>query len=131
MNSLNYFGLDIAAAGTVASLDEDSCEVLSTQKDGGYQKVVLRDDLVVGMVFVQDIEKSGIVFGLMRDRINVCDFKQDILTDEFGLVSLPRMAGTTGDTTVGVSFTTSYACGDGRGFRRRINCFGALYNVRP
>jgi NAD(P)H-nitrite reductase large subunit len=90
MNSLNYFGLDIAAAGITAPPDEDGYETLSRQKDGIYQKVVLRDDLIVGMVFVQDIEKSGIVFGLMRDRINVCNFKQAILTDEFGLVSLPR-----------------------------------------
>jgi NAD(P)H-nitrite reductase large subunit len=90
MNSLNYFGLDIAAAGITAPPEEDGYEVLSRQKDGIYQKVVLKDDLIVGMVFVQDIEKSGIVFGLMRDKINVCDFKQSILTDEFGFVSLPR-----------------------------------------
>ena len=90
MNSLNYFGLDIAAAGITAPLEEDGYEALSRQKDGIYQKVVIKDDLIVGMVFVQDIEKSGIVFGLMRDKINVCNFKHSILTDEFGLVSLPR-----------------------------------------
>jgi len=90
MNSLNYFGLDIAAAGTVTPPDEDGYEVLSKQNDGIYQKVVLKDDLVVGMVFVKDIEKSGIIFSLMRDRINVGDFKQTLLTDDFGLVSLPQ-----------------------------------------
>ena len=90
MNSLTYFGLDIAAAGMVTPPDEDGCEVLSRQNDGVYQKVVLKDDLVIGMVFVGDIEKSGLVFGLMRDRVNVGSFKQALLADDFGLVSLPR-----------------------------------------
>jgi NAD(P)H-nitrite reductase large subunit len=90
MNSLNYFGLDIAAAGMVTPLDGNSYEVLGRQRDSGYRKVVLKDDLVVGMVFVGDIEKSGIVFGLMRDRVNVGSFKQTLLADDFGLVSLPR-----------------------------------------
>jgi len=89
MNSLNYFGLDIASAGIVAPPDEDKFEVLSRQNNGTYQKIVLKDNLIVGMVFVKDIEKSGIVFGLMRDRVNAGSFKQSLLTDDFGLVSLP------------------------------------------
>lgn len=90
MNSLNYFGLDIVAAGMAAPPDEDGCEVLSRQNNGIYQKVVLRDDLVMGMVFVRDIERSGMIFSLMKDRVNVGSFKQALLADDFGLVSLPR-----------------------------------------
>ncbi len=90
MNSLNYFGVDIAAAGMVTPADEDGCEVLSRQNGGIYQKIILKGDLVVGMVFVKDIEKSGIVFSLMRERVNVGSFKQALLSDDFGLVSLPR-----------------------------------------
>ena len=89
MNSLNYFGLDIASAGMVTPSDEDGCEVLTRQDNDVYQKVILKDNLVVGMVFVSDIEKSGIVFGLMRDQVNVDSFKQALLADDFGLVSLP------------------------------------------
>jgi len=90
MNSLNYFGLDIAAAGMVAPADGDGCEVFSSQVDDIYQKVIVKDDLVAGMVFVGDIAKSGIIFSLMRDRVNVGDFKQALLADDFGLASLPR-----------------------------------------
>ena len=90
MNSLTYFGLDIAAAGMVTPPNDSNYEVISRQKDSIYQKIVLRDDLVMGMVFVGDIEKSGLVFGLMRDRVNVGSFKQALLADDFGLVSLPR-----------------------------------------
>jgi NAD(P)H-nitrite reductase large subunit len=90
MNSLSYFGLDIAAAGMTAPPDEKGYEVLSRQTDSSYRRVVLKDERVVGMVFVRDIGKSGIVFSLMKDRVNVGSFKQAILTDDFGLASLPE-----------------------------------------
>ena len=90
MNSLTYFGLDIAAAGMVTPPNDGSYEVISRRKDNSYRKIVLRDDLVMGMVFVGDIERSGIVLSLMRDRVNVGSFKQALLADDFGLVSFPR-----------------------------------------
>ncbi len=89
MNSLKYFGLDIVAAGMVTPSD-DSYEVLSKKYDNIYHKVVLKDGLVVGMVFAGNIEKSGIVFSLMKDRVNVDGFKQELLACDFGLASLPE-----------------------------------------
>ena len=90
MNSLNYFGLDIAAAGMAIPPDGNGYESISKQEEGTYKKLVLKDDIIVGMVCVGDIEKSGILFSLMRDKVNVGNFKQALLADEFGLVSLPR-----------------------------------------
>ena len=90
MNSLSYFGLDIAAAGMVTPQDGESYEMLIKQIDTSYQKVILKDDRLVGMVFMRDIEKSGIVFGLMKERVNVGSFKQAILDDDFGLAFLPE-----------------------------------------
>jgi NAD(P)H-nitrite reductase large subunit len=90
MNSLNYFGLDITTAGIVVPPDSSNYEIITKHKDGIYQKVMLKDGLVVGMVFVRDIEKSGMIFGLMRDRADVGSFKQALLADDFGLAYLPR-----------------------------------------
>ncbi len=90
MNSLNYFGMDIIAAGVVTPPDDVTYEVISRRTGDAYLRVVLKDDLVVGMVFVRDIDRSGIVFGLMKDRVNVSSFKHALLADDFGLVSLPR-----------------------------------------
>jgi len=58
--------------------------------DHTYKKVVLKDEFIVGMVFAGDIEKSGIVFGLMKDRINVGSFKQALVAKDFGLAYLPE-----------------------------------------
>lgn len=90
MNSLNYFGLDIASAGIASPPEGDACECISKQKDSVYQRVVLRDDQIVGMVCVGAIEKAGILFSLMRDRVKVSSFKKMLLSDNFGLISLPR-----------------------------------------
>jgi len=89
MNSLKYFGLDVVSAGIVTPAD-DSYQVLSEKYDNIYHKVVLKGGLVVGMVFAGNIEKSGIVFSLMKDKVNVDGFKQELVAGDFGLVSLPE-----------------------------------------
>jgi NAD(P)H-nitrite reductase large subunit len=89
MNSLKYFGLTVASAGMVTPPDDDY-EVLSTTPNHNYKKVVLKDGHLVGMVLVGDIEKAGIVFSLMKDGVNVDNFKHALVADDFGLASLPE-----------------------------------------
>ena len=89
MNSLKYFGLAVASAGMVNPPD-NSYEVISNRYDHTYKKVVLKDGLIVGMVFAGDIEKSGIVFSLMKERVEVGCFKQALVSEDFGLASLPE-----------------------------------------
>jgi NAD(P)H-nitrite reductase large subunit len=90
MNSLNYFGLDIASAGIASPPEGDGYECICRQKDSMYQRLVLRDNQIVGMVCVGSIEKAGILFSLMRDKVKVSSFKKMLLSDNFGLVSLPK-----------------------------------------
>lgn len=89
MNSLKYFGLAIVSAG-MATAPDDSYEVLNSKSNHAYRKVVLKDDRVLGMVFAGDIEKSGIIFNLMKDGVKVDGFKQALIADDFGLASLPQ-----------------------------------------
>lgn len=90
-NSLNYFGLAITAAGVVDPAD-GSCEVFSASGpgEGCYRKVVLRDGRIVGLLFMGEIEWSGVVYGLMRDGVDVGAFKDSLLSRGFGLASLPE-----------------------------------------
>jgi NAD(P)H-nitrite reductase large subunit len=89
MNSLKYFGLAVVSAGIV-NPPEASYEVLSSKRDHTYKKVVLKDGLIIGMVFSGDIEKSGIVFSLMKERVEVDGFKQALVAEDFSLASLPE-----------------------------------------
>lgn len=90
MNSLTYFGVNIASAGMPTPPNDESYEVISKQESNTYQKIILKGDFIVGMIFIGNIEKSGIIFGLMRDEVNVGSFKQSFLADDFGLAFFPR-----------------------------------------
>jgi NAD(P)H-nitrite reductase large subunit len=89
INALKYFGVNIVSAGMVTELD-DSYEVISQKHDHVYRKIVLKDGLILGLVFAGDIEKSGIIYNLMKDKVNVEAFKEVLVTDDFGLASLPE-----------------------------------------
>jgi NAD(P)H-nitrite reductase large subunit len=89
MNALKYFGVNIVSAGMVIPPD-DSCEVISQKHGDIYRKVLVKDGLIVGMVFAGDIEKSGIIYNLMKDRVDVGSFKEALVADDFGLASLPE-----------------------------------------
>jgi NAD(P)H-nitrite reductase len=90
MNSLTYFGVNIASAGMPTPPNDESYEIISKQDGNIYQKVILKDDFIMGMIFIGNIEKSGIIFGIMRDKVNVGSFKQSLLADDFGLAFFPR-----------------------------------------
>lgn len=89
MNSMKYFGMAITSAGIPVPPD-DSYETITVNKDGIYKKVILKDGIIVGMIFSGDIEKSGIVYNLMKDKVNADSFKESLVADDFGLISLPE-----------------------------------------
>ncbi len=91
MNSLNYFGINLVSAGVVNAPEGEGHETMSQHKADLYKKIVTKDNRIVGLVFVNDIEKSGLIFGLMRDRIDTDGFKQFLLDDDFGLSYLPTL----------------------------------------
>ncbi|MFQ5826358.1 MAG: NAD(P)/FAD-dependent oxidoreductase, partial [Dehalococcoidia bacterium] len=89
VNSLKYFGLPIACAG-IFSPPDGGYEVISQLTDSSYRKVILREGRLEGMIFVGDIQTSGIIFGLMKDRVDVSELKDALLSPEFGLAFLPQ-----------------------------------------
>jgi NAD(P)H-nitrite reductase large subunit len=89
MNALKYFGVNIVSAGMVTPPD-DSYEIISEKHNDIYRKVIVKDGRIAGLVFAGDIEKSGIIYNLMKDRVNVDSFKEALVADDFGLTYLPE-----------------------------------------
>lgn len=89
MNAMNYFGENIVSAGIVVPPDT-SYEIISKKNGPNYRKVILKDGLIVGLVFGSNIEMSGIVYNLMKDSVNVTAFQDTLISDDFGLASLPE-----------------------------------------
>jgi NAD(P)H-nitrite reductase large subunit len=91
MSSLKYFGIPIVSIGLANPKDDPALEVLVKQDAtrNVYKKLVLKNNVIVGMTLVNCIERSGILYNLMKHQVNVKKFKKDLLRDDFGLAVLP------------------------------------------
>jgi len=91
MSSLKYFGIPIVSIGLANPTEDPTLEIIVKQdlEHNVYKKLVLRNHVIVGMTLVNCIERAGILFNLMKDKVNVKKFKQDLLRDDFGWAVLP------------------------------------------
>jgi NAD(P)H-nitrite reductase large subunit len=92
MSSLKYFGLPVIAVGDVNPEDIGDYEVLVELKPEKpvYKKILLKDDRIVGFIFLGDLERAGIFFRLLKNRVDVSEIKDMLLSDDFGIVTLPE-----------------------------------------
>lgn len=92
MNSIEVFGLPLIALGETAG-DEGGEGVLTARSKADaavYKKLVLRDNRIVGALFLGEIERAGIVGGLMRDEVDVGAFKDELLRESLGYIYVPK-----------------------------------------
>jgi NAD(P)H-nitrite reductase large subunit len=89
LNSMKYFGVYIVSAGMIVPPDDTYEEVIADHEDI-YKKLILKEGLITGMVFSGDVEKAGIIYNLMKEKVDVDGFKNDLVTEDFGLLSLPE-----------------------------------------
>ncbi len=92
MSALKYFSIQIISVGIANPKESDTYEILTKHNPERtlYKKIVLKDNVIVGITLVSDIEKAGILFYLMKNRANVKKFKQELLSENFSLATLPR-----------------------------------------
>jgi NAD(P)H-nitrite reductase large subunit len=91
MSSLKYFGIPVVSIGIANPKEETSYEILTRYEPEKnlYKKIVLKDNVIVGITLVNDVERAGTLFHLMRNRVNVKKFKKSIVSDDFSLAVLP------------------------------------------
>jgi NAD(P)H-nitrite reductase large subunit len=91
MSSLKYFGIPIVSIGLANPKEDPALEVLvkDEAERNVYKKLVLKNNVIVGLTLVNCIERAGVLFYLMKNTINVKKFKQKLLSDDFGLATLP------------------------------------------
>jgi NAD(P)H-nitrite reductase large subunit len=94
MNAVEIAGVATISVGltTPSPAGGDGLEVLEDfdVKSGQYRKVVLRQNRVVGSIFVGAIDRAGILTGLIRTGTDVTSFRDRLLSPDFGLVWLPK-----------------------------------------
>ncbi|MCX8126095.1 MAG: hypothetical protein N3E40_02980, partial [Dehalococcoidia bacterium] len=89
MNSLSYFGTPVISAGMVTVPEGHDYEVISRLNGTRYRRIVLNNNRIVGLAFVRDVERAGVFWGLMKDRIDVSSFKSALDDDSFSTAALP------------------------------------------
>ena len=92
MSSLKYFGIPIVSIGNANPKADDTTVEVMVKLDvenNVYKKLVLKNNIIIGMTMVNCIERAGVLFNLMKKQINVKKFKQSLLSDDFGLAVLP------------------------------------------
>jgi NAD(P)H-nitrite reductase large subunit len=90
MNSIELFGLPIISVGLTNPPNGEYESLVRFDGENTYKKIVLKDDRVVGVIFIGNIDRAGIFTGLIRDKVSVKDFKDHLLEDDFGYVYLPE-----------------------------------------
>ena len=89
MNAVDIVGLPTISVGQ--TVEQKGDEVLKSldEENHSYRKIVIRKNRVVGAIFIGPIDRAGIFTGLIRSKLDVSSFKELLLSDEFGLLSLP------------------------------------------
>jgi NAD(P)H-nitrite reductase large subunit len=89
MNAVEFFGLPVLSAGMVNPPDK-GYQVIVRRDEDSYRKVVLRGDILVGMLMAGNIERAGILTSLIQEKANVRRVKNRLLDEGFGHINLPR-----------------------------------------
>lgn len=92
MNSIEFFKVSTISMGITNPPEGGDYTVLTYQDLENYQyrKIVLQGETIVGAVLVGAVDRAGIYAGLIRERVDVTPFREQLLTPDFGFIHLPR-----------------------------------------
>nr|MBU1328899.1 FAD-dependent oxidoreductase [Candidatus Omnitrophota bacterium] len=84
MNSIEFFGLPVISVGITKPKSDKYKEIIKKDTSKNiYKKVVLKDGVIVGVIFVNSIENIGIIGALIKNKADVSRVKDIILEDYF------------------------------------------------
>jgi NAD(P)H-nitrite reductase large subunit len=89
MNSVDFFGFPMVSAGFMLKPEKKGFEEMIRQDAGSYSKLILKDDVICGMIFAGQVDRAGMYLGLMRNKVDTSSFRESLLEDNFGGVHLP------------------------------------------
>jgi NAD(P)H-nitrite reductase large subunit len=89
MNSLEFFGLPVISAGLTEPEEEGLETVCQAFPERSiYKKIVLKKNKIVGMIFMGDISKSGVILLLMQRKVDVFEAISDLVNPQ--ILNLPH-----------------------------------------
>jgi NADPH-dependent 2,4-dienoyl-CoA reductase/sulfur reductase-like enzyme len=92
MNSIEFFKVPTISMGVTNPPADGGYEVLTFQDPVNYcyRKIVTQGSCLVGAVLVGTVDRAGIFAGLIRERVDITPFREQLLTPDFGFARLTR-----------------------------------------
>jgi len=92
MNSVDFFGFPVISAGFINPPEGQEMEILIKDDPEKmiYKKFLIKDNRIVGMIFVNEVDRAGVILGLMRDKTDITPFKNEIMLEDFGQIYIPE-----------------------------------------
>ena len=92
MNSISFYGIPTISMGITNPPADGPYQVIQNVEEERsiYRKLVLQDKYLVGAVLVGKIQRAGLLTGIIRQRIAVAGFEQELMKDDLALTDFPR-----------------------------------------
>ncbi|MDD5018291.1 MAG: FAD-dependent oxidoreductase, partial [Eubacteriales bacterium] len=86
MNAVGFFGLSMITAGVQGG---DGTQILSKSDDktGAIKRFIVKDDRLVGMILLGDVDRAGIYTYLISEKIPLSSLEKELTDDDFGLMA--------------------------------------------
>jgi len=83
MNVIDIYGLEIGTTGITQPPDDDKYKVITVDKKDYYKKFIIKDDKLVGAIFIGDLSGGGLIQSIIRNEIKINKLKplKEFLTD--------------------------------------------------
>jgi len=84
MNSIEFFGLPVISVGITRPKSDKYKEIVKKDPSKNiYKKIVLKNGIIKGVIFVNSIENIGVIGSLIKNKVDVSGVKDIILEDYF------------------------------------------------
>jgi NAD(P)H-nitrite reductase large subunit len=107
MNAMHFFDYYIINAGLNIPNDSEEFEILNRLEGENYRKFAIKDGKIAGLIIAGKVDRAGIFLRLMREGVDVTDFKEKLLKDDFSYLDIPesvRWELLEGDVKLGVVY---------------------------
>ena len=89
-NAISFFGFPIITAGLQSAEGAIQEYMEADPESKTYKKILFKDNKVIGFIFLNEVDRAGILTGIIRDNLDVEAFKDSIGSEQFGYACLPQ-----------------------------------------
>jgi len=82
-NAAEFFGLPFISFGKTRETENVEIKEVKDEKNFIYKRIILRNNSIIGAVFIKDVKMAGVYMALMRSKTNLENYKNFLLKDWF------------------------------------------------